>query len=111
YKRNDTTRTATPAARAELLAGLKTLLKCPFEVVYQEAGVRPTVPDRRPLAGTHPVYDNVHILNGLGSRGVLMAPFAARRLYHSIEDKVPLYEAMDIKRYEKRYSPAENALK
>lgn len=103
YHWKDKTPGITPEARAELITKLKTLLPCSFEVIHQEAGIRPTVIDRRPLAGTHPVFRNLHVLNGLGSRGVMAAPFAALQLYHHIENYAPLYKEMDIKRFEKKY--------
>jgi glycine/D-amino acid oxidase-like deaminating enzyme len=42
------------------------------------AGVRPTVKDRRPLVGTHAEYSAIHILNGLGTRGVMLGPSMAK---------------------------------
>ncbi len=107
YHWDDKTNTPTVAAKEELLTKLKTILNCPFKVINHEAGIRPTVIDRRPLAGTHPVFSNVHILNGMGSRGVLMAPFAARKLYDRIENQVPLDKEIDIVRFEKKYFPEE----
>ena len=103
YAWHDKTHRTTPEARQELITQLKTLLNCPFEVIDQQAGIRPTVIDRRPLVGTHPTLTNVHILNGLGSRGILMAPFAARQLYQHIETAIPLAPAMDIKRFQRNY--------
>ncbi|MEM9685744.1 MAG: FAD-dependent oxidoreductase [Bacteroidota bacterium] len=103
YAWHDKTQRTTPEARQELITRLRTLLNCPFEVIGQQAGIRPTVIDRRPLVGTHPTLTNVHILNGLGSRGVLMAPFAARQLYQHIETATPLATAIDIKRFEDKY--------
>lgn len=103
YSWKDETLTPTPQALQTLTTEIKTLVRCPFEVVSQEAGIRPTVPDRRPLVGTHPLYKNLHLLNGLGTRGVLIAPFAAHSLYHSIERNIPLPPEMDIKRFEKMY--------
>ncbi len=42
------------------------------------AGVRPTVKDRRPLIGTHPMHSQLHVLNGLGTRGVMLGPAMAK---------------------------------
>ncbi len=46
----------------ELLTKLKTFLKCDFEVIDQFAGVRPTVIDRRPLAGVHKDFKSMFYL-------------------------------------------------
>ena len=65
----------------------------------QRAGIRPTVVDRRPLVGQHPNHKNMHVLNGLGTRGVLVAPSMAEALYNSIEKSTSLSEEIDINRF------------
>ena len=106
YKWKDKTNIPTDASRNELLQKLDVFLKADYEVVRHVAGIRPTVTDRRPLVGRHPAHTNVYVLNGLGSRGVLIAPFAAQQLLQYIEKDAPLQEEMDIKRFAKMYSPA-----
>ena len=54
-------------------------------MVEQVAGIRPTTKDRRPLVGSHPEYKNVFVVNGLGTRGVMMSPFVAEQLFNHIE--------------------------
>jgi glycine/D-amino acid oxidase-like deaminating enzyme len=99
YHRDDKTNTITEDAREELLKKLKTFLHCEFTVVNQVAGIRPTVAGRRPLVGSHASYKNVHILNGLGSRGVMIAPYVAKQLYDFIEHQIPLEEEIDVSRF------------
>jgi glycine/D-amino acid oxidase-like deaminating enzyme len=48
YNWKDKTNAITKDGREELLNKLKTFLNCPFEVVDQVAGIRPTVQDRTP---------------------------------------------------------------
>lgn len=98
YNWNDKTDALTEEGKNELIDGIRDLITCPFEVIVHRAGVRPTVKDRRPLVGTHPTYPRVHILNGLGTRGVMLAPSMARDLFHSIENGIPLDKNCDIKR-------------
>ena len=62
------------------------------------AGVRPTVKDRRPLVGTHPIHKQLHVLNGLGTRGVMLGPYLANQLFQHIENKDPLEKEIDITR-------------
>ena len=76
-------------------------LKCDFTIVKQEAGIRPSVKDRRALIGEHPKYKSMYILNGMGSRGVMIAPYAARQLYKYIELGESIDKEIDIARYEK----------
>ncbi|MEM9077445.1 MAG: FAD-dependent oxidoreductase [Bacteroidota bacterium] len=99
YKWKDKTNEPTQASKDELLTKLKTFLKCEFEVVDHVAGVRPTVVDRRPLVGKHPVYENLYGLNGFGSRGVLIAPYAAGQLFNFIENDTPIDPEMDLERF------------
>ena len=103
YKWKDKTNQPTDEARIELLDKLKTFLKCDFEVVEHVAGIRPTVTDRRPLIGQHPEHGNLYVLNGFGSRGVLIAPRASLNLYHHIEEGEPLDPEMDIARFTSKY--------
>ena len=54
--------------------------------------------DRRPLVGVHPEHQNLYILNGLGTRGVMIAPTEAENLYNYIEDNQSLDLESDIKK-------------
>lgn len=103
YKWKDKTNIPTTTAKSELLEKLDTFLKCDYEVVEHVAGIRPTVTDRRPLVGRHPKHSNIYVLNGFGSRGVMIAPYASEQLYKFIELNQPLQEEMDIARFAKRY--------
>lgn len=103
YKWKDKTNEPTEAAKNELLEKLRTFLKCDFEVVDHVAGIRPTVVDRRPLVGRHPKHSNLFVLNGFGSRGVLIGPYASRQLFDYIENDMELDPEMDIYRFTKKY--------
>jgi glycine oxidase len=99
YNWKDKTDLPTKEGRAELLIRIMEILNCPFEVVDHFAGVRPTVRDRRPLVGTHPLYSRIHVLNGLGTRGVMLAPAMAKALLEKIEKDLPLDTEIDIQRF------------
>ena len=103
YKWKDKTNLPTEESKKELLTKLNTFLKCDYEVVDHVAGIRPTVADRRPLVGSHPVRKNIYCLNGFGSRGVLIAPYAAGQLYDWIENEEPLNPEMNLDRFTKKY--------
>jgi glycine oxidase len=98
YNWEDKTNIPTEAAKKELTDNLKELINCDFEIIEHYAGVRPTVKDRRPLVGTHPLYNNVYVLNGLGTRGVMLAPAMAKNLFNHIENLTPLDKNIDIRR-------------
>lgn len=101
YNWMDKTPTPTEEGRAELIEKIKEIINCDFEIVSHLAGVRPTVKDRRPLIGTHADHKAIHILNGLGTRGVMIGPAMAKALYENIESQVPLDKGIDIKRFSK----------
>lgn len=103
YKWKDKSNTPTEACKQELLQKLNTFLKCPYEVVDHVAGIRPTVSDRKPLVGRHPEHENMYLLNGLGSRGVMIAPMASMQLYALIENKEAIVPEMDLCRFTKKH--------
>ncbi|MGB1308331.1 MAG: NAD(P)/FAD-dependent oxidoreductase [Oceanihabitans sp.] len=99
YEWKDKTNTTTIKAKEELLQKLKSFLNCDFKVIDQVAGIRPTVKDRRPLVGQHAANKNMYVLNGLGTRGVLIAPYVAKQLFQFIENQIPLESDINISRF------------
>jgi len=99
YDREDKTNLPTHIKREELIEKLKKLISCSVSIVNQTAGIRPTVKDRKPLVGTHVQHNNMHVLNGLGTRGVMASPYLAEQLYNAIENNTELDPEIDIKRY------------
>lgn len=93
----------TEDGKIELIDRIKEILSCDFIIEAHFAGVRPTVKDRRPLIGTHPEYKRFHVLNGLGTRGVMLGPAMAQELYNHIENQKIFDPVIDIKRYEAKY--------
>lgn len=102
YNWTDETWEATQHGKEELCKKLDKFMTAPYQVISQLAGIRPTVKDRRPLLGRHPIFKNMYILNGLGTRGVLLAPTASEQLYHFITQQKPLNIELDIQRFQKK---------
>lgn len=98
YEWDDLSETPTAAGREEILAKVRDLVTGEPEVVSHEAGVRPIVQDTRPVAGLHPAHPAVGIFNGLGSKGVLWAPFFAEELADHLENGKPLDPVVDVRR-------------
>jgi len=74
--------TAVPslAGRLELERSARSMLgQRPFAVTGQRCGVRVNLPDKHPIAGPHPSVPRLGLVNGLGSKGVLWAPFLAQQ--------------------------------
>lgn len=102
YNWTDKTEIPTAEAKQELTERLREILTCDFEIIQHDAGVRPTVKDRKPLIGTHAQNPRIHILNGLGTRGIMLAPTMAKILFESIENGKPIPREIDIKRFDKK---------
>jgi glycine oxidase len=97
---SDKTSNPSEEGKNELVEKLKKVLTVPYKIVEQTAGIRPTVRDRRPLVGMHPAYNRLAILNGLGTRGVMIAPTVAKQLFNNLENDKKLDSEIDIKRFE-----------
>ena len=102
YNWKDKTDTPTEEGKTELVERIKEILSCDFEIISHFAGVRPTVRDRRPIIGTHGQYRSLHVLNGLGTRGVMLGPAMAKDLFDFIENNKPLDPTIDIQRFYKK---------
>lgn len=89
----------TTAGKGELIEKLEELITCSYTITGHYAGIRPTVKDRKALIGTHPAHKNVHLLNGLGTRGVMLGPYMAKELYDSIENGVPIKREINLSRF------------
>ena len=77
YDRNELNQEPTNNGRQELLKGLQQITDSTPEVIEHVAAVRAGTKRRKPILGQHPEHDRVFALNGLGSRGALLAPVAA----------------------------------
>jgi len=97
----DKTKNPTLEGKEELVEKLNSVISVPYEIVDHLAGIRPTIKDRRPLAGKHQEFKNLAILNGLGTRGVMIAPTLAKQLYNHLENGELLNEEVSITRFSK----------
>lgn len=85
-----------PDTVAALEDKLRGLFKGSWEVLGSQTGVRPIIQGRKALLGRHPARRRVAFLNGLGSKGVLRAPWAARVLVEHLLDGAPLDAGLDL---------------
>lgn len=98
YDWSDLTWETSEKGKEDLLSKLNKVVKFDFEVTDHKAGVRPTVKDRRPYLGQHPEHSQLYVFNGLGTRGVMMAPLLADHFTSFLKDKTPLIQELDIQR-------------
>ncbi|MEM7144830.1 MAG: FAD-dependent oxidoreductase, partial [Verrucomicrobiota bacterium] len=69
-----------------------------YEVVGQEAAVRPIVNESKALMGRHPEHEQVVFFNGLGSKGVLNGPYFANELAGYLVEGEELEEQVDVRK-------------
>lgn len=93
---DDLTEGPTEAERDWLCSRLREWLRCDFEIVGHDAGVRPIVKGRHPLLGRHPTHSQLAYFNGLGSKGSLQAPAMAAQLVTHLVDGTPLDPDVDL---------------
>lgn len=98
YVWNDLERKITDAGKEELIRKLKKFTDLPFTIISQAAGIRPASHDRKPYVGWNRDQPLVGILNGLGTKGVLMAPFCAVKLVNSLIDNTPVPAEIEVNR-------------
>ncbi len=86
-------------AKKALSCQLDSILKIPYTITNQIAGIRPSTADRKPLVGRHEKYKQLYILNGLGTRGILLAPYLSKCLIEYIYKDVLLNHEININRF------------
>jgi glycine/D-amino acid oxidase-like deaminating enzyme len=89
----------TEAAITDLLSRLQKFVKTSVKIVSHYAGIRPAVQDRRPVIGTHPEHKRVSMMNGMGSKAVLLCPWLAEKLVEHIENQEELPKEVDLRRF------------
>ena len=92
----------TEEGKENLLERAGRFIKDQISVIEHKAGVRPTVFDRRPLLGVHPKHDQLAVFNGMGTKGVMLAPYFANKLACLFLKNEPLSEEININRFIKK---------
>jgi glycine oxidase len=110
YNPNDNTQKTTAFARNELEEKLKDLINAPFTVSNQNWGMRPTTPDRRPVIGSHPEFKNLLVFNGLGTKGVSLAPYFSGLLASWLDGNEEIPTTVNIERFKSLYSKFSSAI-
>lgn len=103
YDRDDLTPVPTEKGKEEMIHHLKSFYKGNFEILEQTAGIRPTIIDRRPVVGAHPIHQNILILNGMGTRGTLLAPAMTEELFDFTEKNISINKEADVSRFTQKY--------
>ena len=99
YNHKDLSWETTERGKKEVEEKLKALLVKPYKIVDHIAGVRPSVSDRRPVLGRSKAKDQLIIFNGLGTKGVSLAPFFANQLANWLCDGQEIDKEVNVNRY------------
>ena len=89
----------TKKARNEIIEKIKKVKDFTYRIIKQQVGIRPSTQDRRPIIGFHKKYNNLYILNGLGSRGILLSPYLVKKLCLNIFENKPINSEINLNRF------------
>ena len=92
----------TEEVRNQLVESAESTIHAKIEVLEHKAGYRPTMRDRRPAVGFLPENNRIGIFNGLGSKGVMTAPYAALQLIEHIKTGNAIDHEIDHARFYRR---------
>ncbi|TNF29574.1 MAG: FAD-binding oxidoreductase [Bacteroidetes bacterium] len=104
YEWHNLDETPSQQSTDELIERAQKALDIDFEVLDAQAAIRPNVADRRPTIGRHPEIDNLFLFNGMGSKGVMLAPYFAKQLIQHIYEGEEIDPEVNLKRFGKRYT-------
>ncbi len=90
----------TEEGKQTIAANLRSITSEPYTILEQRAGVRPTVPDRRPMLGKHPEFPKMVIANGLGTKGYMLAPLLMHELVNHLLNGTEIDHESRIDRFE-----------
>lgn len=99
YIWNDMDEKVTVDGKNEILQKLEKTIHCPYTILEEKAGIRPTIKDRRPAIGRHKTYKNVYVFNGLGTKGISLSPYFAEHLLSHITSNEPLLDEINVARF------------
>ena len=102
YNWDDLDEIPTEEGRNQLLKKASKFINDEIKVVNHQAGVRPTVIDRRPLLGVHHEHQQLAVFNGLGTKGVMLAPYFAHKMVDLLLKNEVLPNEVNINRFLKK---------
>ncbi len=89
---------ATTLTKDKFLLTFKQLFHTRYQLIGHYAGIRPAS-DRRPILGNHHKHNNIYIFNGLGTKGVMLAPYCTKILSDNILHNRPIENSLNVSRF------------
>ncbi len=99
YKWDNDNTTPTAEGFEELKTKTDALINGTYEVLEHYVGIRPTTKDRRPILGKHHQHKNLYLFNGLGTKGVLVAPYFSKRMADLLLHDTPIDPSLSTDRF------------
>ena len=99
YERGIRDSSASANGKESVEGKLKKMLLGEFRIMNHRAGIRPTTPDRRPLLGVHPEMESLFVLNGMGTKGVLLSPYLGNLMARHLTEDYPIAPEVDLRRF------------
>ena len=89
----------TEEGKNELMSAYREFAKYNAEVTDHKAGIRPTTHDRKPVLGKSLNRDGFYCFGGLGSKGVMLAPYFSETLAECLIRQTDLPKEISTQRY------------
>jgi glycine/D-amino acid oxidase-like deaminating enzyme len=99
YDFNEIDDQPTEKGKKQIIEKLRNFFLPKFDVIGHDAGIRPATLDRRPFLGMHVNFKNIVIFNGLGAKGVTLAPYFSEILVNFLENSIELEKEVSIERF------------
>lgn len=96
---DDLTESVTAEGKKELILKLNKMIASDYAIIEEKAGIRPTMIDRRPVLGAHPDNENLYIFNGLGTKGVTLAPYFSDFLVKHFKNNISIPIEISLNRF------------
>jgi glycine oxidase len=103
YKVRDGSPGTTEDAKIELEEKLRSLCTFPYTLSGQDWGQRPVTSDKKPILGEHPRYKPLIIFNGLGTKGISLAPYFSDMLVQWLENGGEIDKEVNVSRFKLLY--------
>ena len=98
YQWHYETEAPTLQYKNEIIESLNKTLETAYAVLHHGAGIRPSAKYRRPFIGFHPVHEHIGIFNGMGTKGMSLAPYFAEQFAEHIVNGKPLSDEVDVRK-------------
>ncbi len=99
YHPNDLNTTPLESDAKWLKEELESWIGQPIEILKHYRGVRPTVAERKPYIGEHPVLKGLFVYNGLGSKGSSLVSYFSPLLAQHLINNESMPEEVEILKY------------